>query len=111
MGWWAGCVEAFGPSGLRAFGDCWDGRSVAGSDATERLVASTDGTCPATHPRHLPRIRLVVDFPARVPAGLRLSSGPVTALHGDLWNGWDPDRLEALVERYPRLGRACPTRR
>lgn len=98
-------------SAVLAFPDCWDGRSITGDDTTAGLVGSTDGTCPPTHPHHLPRIRLVVDFPALVPTGLRLSSGPVTALHGDVWNGWDPDRLDALVERCLRRGLRCPTRR
>ncbi len=96
-------VRAFFPS-------CWDGVLIDSVDHRSHVVypqlngvdRSRRGTCPSTHPIHVPRIRVIMHFPNDTCPGCRLVSDmpgdiPGSTFHVDFWNTWQQDALEAFV--------------
>jgi len=98
------------------FPSCWDGVSTDSFDHRSHVVypvlngveKSRAGTCPTTHPIHVPRIRVIVHFPVVSCEGCYLSSdkgmGPGgtdlpggTNFHVDFWNTWQQPALEAFI--------------
>jgi hypothetical protein len=93
---------------LVTFPDCWDGeRTWSDEPGRPHAVYSSAGECPAGHPVPLPQLQLAVDHPPVDPAGLSLSSGPITTGHADFWNAWDQDKLVTEVEGCLHRGITC----
>lgn len=85
---------------LVTFPDCWDGerlRPAAVDDVTSHVAYSNSGACPTSHPVVMPQLQLAVDHPPVDPAGLSLSSGPISSGHADFWNAWDEEKLATEV--------------
>ena len=76
------------------FQDCWDGQYLDSVDHRSHAAYSTDGVCPDSHPVHIPQLTVTVGFPIHGDGhDLSLASGSVYSLHGDFFNGWEPDGL------------------
>ena len=76
------------------FQDCWDGQYLDSVDHRSHAAYSTDGACPDSHPVHIPQLTVTVGFPIHGEGHeLSLASGNVYSLHGDFFNGWEPDGL------------------
>jgi len=55
--------------------------------------------CPYTHPTPVPSLRAIIEFPIPTSEGqVTLSSGEASTMHADLFNTWDQERLDTLVE-------------
>ena len=93
------------------FPSCWDGVHTDSADHRSHVVyprlngveKSRAGTCPSTHPIHVPRIRVIVHFPVRSCEDCYLSSDVMEGLpggtnfHVDFWNTWQQSALEAFI--------------
>jgi hypothetical protein len=99
------------------FQDCWDGVNGDSADHKSHMAKSyltrVEGVqvsaCPASHPVAVPMLQLAFTFQVDGAPGseLRFSSGNLRTFHGDFMNGWDPDKLRALVDRCLGLGEYC----
>ncbi|MGQ0849016.1 MAG: DUF1996 domain-containing protein [Actinomycetota bacterium] len=105
-----------GSRGLEAnvrFPDCWDGVNLDSSDHKSHLSYSVniDGTyrCDAAHPVSLPFIHMIFRWDGQYPNGgsVSLSNGSSLAFHADFMNGWQQDRLVALVDGCIRASIEC----
>jgi hypothetical protein len=85
--------------------DCWNGVAITSTDwtdpATRHAVYSEGGSCPTSHPVHIPQLQFAVDYPP-VPADqladLALSSGDIHSGHADFWNTWQQEKLTNEIE-------------
>lgn len=85
---------------ILTFQDCWDGEHLGSADHQSHAAYSADGTCPPSHPVHLPQLTVSVAFPISGDGhDLSLASGNVYSAHGDFLNAWDPDGLRREVEQ------------
>lgn len=106
------------------FPNCWDGVLPPDGNATAHLRWA-DGlpapgrgdviddpavnTCPAGYPVPLPMLRVLLVYPTGTDVGdITLASGSAYSKHGDFFNGWDPDALQALVDRCLQDVVPCP---
>jgi hypothetical protein len=81
---------------LRAtFPSCWNGRDLDSADHKRHMAYATAGRCPRTHPVAVPTLALILLYP-ETESRLLQASGRYGA-HADFMNGWDQDKLEALV--------------
>lgn len=80
------------------FQDCWDGEHLDSVDHRSHVAYSVEGACPRSHPVVLPQLTVTVTLPIHGPGHeLSLASGSVYSLHGDFFNGWEPEGLEREV--------------
>lgn len=88
------------------FPNCWDGENLDSPDHKSHMAyVDDDRRCPATHPVLVPQLTMFVRFDAPGGDGFELASGPWFTMHGDFWNGWHPDTMEALIDEC--LDRHC----
>ncbi len=94
------------------FPSCWDGSTSY--DSTGHVAYPIPGTddCPASNPRHLPRLILHVTWSIRDASNARLASDgpdavPGSTLHADFWNTWKQQRLEELVATCINADASC----
>lgn len=81
------------------FQDCWDGRHLDSVDHQSHVAYSSRGSCPASHPVHLPQLMMSVNFGlSGLGHDLRFASGNVYSAHGDFLNAWDPAGLRREVQ-------------
>jgi hypothetical protein len=93
------------------FPQCWDGVNLSSPDHRSHIVYANNGSCPATHPAHMPEITMIIKYnvPASGASTWRLSSdingAPAgSSNHGDWVNGWEQEVLETFVSRVIRQG-------
>ena len=80
------------------FPDCWDGRNLDSADHHSHMAYNVGGTCPASHPVPVPRLRLGFHYRGTDGGGdVTLSSGGPDTAHADFFNAWDQAELERLV--------------
>jgi hypothetical protein len=80
------------------FQDCWDGERVGSEDHVSHAAYSEHGSCPSSHPVHLPQLTVSVAFPIwGAGHDLTLASGSIYSAHGDFLNAWEPDGLAREV--------------
>lgn len=80
------------------FQDCWDGEHLDSDDHRSHAAYSVDGACPPSHPVSIPQLTVSVSLPVDGPGHeITLSSGDAYSLHGDFFNGWEPDGLEREI--------------
>jgi hypothetical protein len=77
------------------FPSCWNGTALDSSDHKRHMAYASSGRCPASHPRALPTLALVVLYPP-VSKRARLASSHFGG-HADFMNGWNPGELAELV--------------
>jgi hypothetical protein len=93
------------------FQDCWDGEHLDSVDHRSHVNYSVDGACPTSHPVVLPQLTVAVPLPIDGPGhDLTLASGSVHSLHGDFFNGWDPDGLDREIDSCIRREVVCNLR-
>jgi hypothetical protein len=86
------CEGGRGASVRMTFPSCWDGRSTAWPGAAVHATAT--GSCPASHPVPIARLRLIATFTSTPTA---VSSGDLGSMHADVWSFWEPGAMEDLV--------------
>lgn len=113
------------------FPSCWNGRDLDSPDHKSHMAYPVVGagrntaSCPSSHPVPVPRVSYHYSFPvlpgnadrtARTSTGWRLASdnfavgGAVAggwSLHGDWFNGWHPEVLQALITSCLHAGLDC----
>lgn len=90
------------------FPDCWDGTHLDSADHRSHMANSSDGTCPDSHPVHVPQLTFAITYPVWGDRDdLMLSSGSPMSLHADFVNSWDQDELERRVQHCIRSERVC----
>jgi hypothetical protein len=82
-----------------AFPECWNGKDLDSTDHKSHMAYSTNGVCPATHPRKLPTLWIIVHYITNGSntANWRLSSDMYAksglnsgySAHADVITGWD----------------------
>jgi uncharacterized protein DUF1996 len=117
-----GSVRVDGVIARVDFPTCWDGR-LDSPDHRSHLVYPVGHRCPSDHRRSIPEVSVRVHYgiwdpcTGAVPCGpddasaanvvMRLSGGDYTTMHADLWNTWQQDALDELVDRCIRDGERC----
>jgi hypothetical protein len=86
--------------------------SVNNSDPADNhrlhMAFPVNGQCPADHPIVYPRINYSVQYQAQNAAGAQLSSGDAyTSAHADAFEAWDPQNLQALIDKCIKSGVSC----
>ena len=96
------------------FPDCWDGVNLDSADHKSHMSYSvSDGSgvfrCDAAHPVALPYLSMIVRWDGQYPAGesVTLSSGSAFAFHADFMNGWNQERLVALLDQCIKAQTEC----
>lgn len=89
------------------FPDCWNGTAIDSPDHRSHMAYSMRGSCPASHPVAVPRLRLNVIYPIQGGSKVMLSSGSTSTAHADFFNTWDQAELERLVRACSQTGRNC----
>ena len=98
------------------FPQCWDGVNLDSPDHRSHMASAHDG-CPASHPVALPQVAFNIIYPVTSADAIkrwRLSSDMYDAskpggysLHGDWFNGWRPDIMQAWINNCDRSTTDC----
>ncbi|MFF0482969.1 DUF1996 domain-containing protein [Streptomyces sp. NPDC004435] len=81
------------------FPDCWDGKHLDSPDHKSHVAFTYSGTCGGDHPVAIPSVSFVISYPTSgSTAGLSLSSGMASSIHGDFFNAWDNAALGQRVK-------------
>lgn len=113
------------------FPSCWNGRDLDSPDHKSHMAypvvaaGRNSASCPTSHPVPVPRVSYHYSFPvvpgnadrvSRSSKGWRLASDNFTvgsgvaggwSLHGDWFNGWHPEVLQALITNCLHTGLDC----
>jgi hypothetical protein len=91
------------------FPQCGTGATDSGdSTYISHMAFPVNGQCPADHPVVFPRINFAVQYQAQNAAGAQLSSGDAyTSAHADAFAAWDPQNLQALIDKCIKSGVNC----
>jgi hypothetical protein len=99
------------------FPNCWDGVNKTSPDFKSHLTYVNDNEeCPASHPRRLPKISILLYYPGTDSVeGWRLSSDetgtfngpPGGTLHADWWGGWNDETMDLWIEGCMQAARNC----
>jgi hypothetical protein len=90
------------------FPDCWNGRQLDSADHVSHLAYSTASGCPKDHPVPIPQLTLVIHYPVSGQiTSAHLASGPTTTAHGDFFEAWSPQRIQAQVAGCINRGVTC----
>ncbi len=86
------------------FPDCWDGKHLDSPDHKSHVTYGSNGDCPKAFPVRIPAVTFSIYYPTHgVKAGLHLSSGKLSSMHGDAFFAWDPktmaDRVKSCVRQ------------
>ncbi|WP_405147371.1 DUF1996 domain-containing protein [Sphaerisporangium sp. NBC_01403] len=80
------------------FPQCWNGRDLDSADHKSHMAYPVNGTCPATHPVPVPKLRQVLRYPVTGdPSHFRLASGAGFTMHGDFFNAWPEAEMARRV--------------
>jgi hypothetical protein len=99
------------------FPQCWDGVNLDSPDHKSHMAYPTNSRCPASHPVAVPEIAFNIVYPiteANSGSRWRLASDNYSSSlpggysnHGDWFNGWRPDILDAFVRNCNRTALDC----
>jgi hypothetical protein len=99
------------------FPNCWDGVNLGSADFKSHLTYANDQqSCPASHPKRLPQISILLYYPGVDSVdGWRLSSDddrgfngpPGGTLHADWWGGWNDEAMNLWIDGCMRASRNC----
>jgi hypothetical protein len=100
------------------FPQCWDGVNLDSPDHKSHMAYLTgDAVCPSTHPVALPQITFNVQYAVTEKDSARrwrLASDTYDAaqpagysMHGDWFNGWKKDIMDAWVKGCNQASRDC----
>jgi Domain of unknown function (DUF1996) len=95
------------------FPQCWDGLNLDSPDHKSHMAYGRN-SCPASHPKSIPNITIIVRWPAknvvrwRVASDNYESSKPAGySAHADWFNGWKPDAADAWLKGCNAAGLDC----
>lgn len=99
------------------FPQCWDGRNLDSPDHKSHMSYPIGGKCPSTHPVAVPEVSFHIVYPIRAAdtsKHYRLSSDTYGSSlpagyssHGDWFNGWKPEAMDAFVKGCDRPAKDC----
>ncbi len=99
------------------FPNCWDGVNLGSDDFVSHLTYADDQSpCPASHPRRMPKISILIYWPGVDSVeGWRLSSDetggfngpPGGTLHADWWGAWNDETMDLWIEGCMQASRNC----
>lgn len=102
---------------MLTFPQCWDGTNLDSPDHKSHMAYPSGGRCPSTHPVAIPEITFNIVYPvteANAPLRWRLSSDNYSSslpggysAHGDWWNGWKADIMDAWVRNCDQAAADC----
>jgi hypothetical protein len=79
------------------FPNCWNGKALDSPDHKRHVAYASRGRCPASHPKAMPTLALILLYPP-MPLSAQVSSGRF-GIHADFIEGWKRDVFEKLVAR------------
>jgi hypothetical protein len=100
------------------FPQCWDGVNLDSPDHKSHMAYPTGGKgCPSSHPKALPEVTFNIVYEvteANSPLRWRLSSDDYSSSlpggysgHGDWFNGWRPEIMDAFIKNCDRTALDC----
>jgi hypothetical protein len=99
------------------FPECWNGKDLDSTDHKSHMAYSTNGVCPATHPKKIPTLSILTYYPVNTDAGTskwRLSSDmyPTSSpagysSHADFMMGWDEAVHKTFVTKCINAAKDC----
>ena len=91
------------------FPNCWDGRNLDSADHISHMSYPVRGSCPASHPVTLPRLRTHLRYAVGAgPIGtITWDSGPYYTAHMDFFSAWEPTTLQRLITNCINAGIDC----
>ena len=90
------------------FPDCWNGRDLDSPDHISHMAWSSQGRCPASHPKLIPEVTIRLEWVVGVTTGdISLASGATHTIHGDFWNTWDQPTLDGLITNCINANKDC----
>jgi len=99
------------------FPNCWDGVNLGSDDFVSHLTYADDQSpCPASHPRRMPKISILIYWPGVDSVdGWHLSSDetggfngpPGGTLHADWWGAWNDETMDLWIEGCMQASRNC----
>lgn len=104
------------------FPNCWDGKNLDSPDHKSHMAYwpipnPYGGKCPPSHPVSVPQITIQAVYPvteANAPLRWRLASDNYDksipagySMHGDWFNGWKPEIMNAWVTNCDRASKDC----
>jgi hypothetical protein len=101
-----------------AFPACWDGKNLDSPNHKDHMAFTDAGVCPATHPRKLPTITMIIHYPIATSAGTanwRLSSDMYAkngynagySSHADFMMGWEETTHKVIVDKCINAKKDC----
>jgi hypothetical protein len=88
------CPESAPLRAVITFPDCWDGERTDSPDHRSHMANSSAGSCPPSHPVHVPQLTFAISYPVwGAGNALTLSSGSTLGIHSDFVNSWHQDGL------------------
>ena len=66
--------------------------------AREPVSRSQMRRCPESHPIPVPRLVVLIDYPASAGVGSQLSSGGRFSMHSDFFEAWQGHALRRLID-------------
>eukprot|EP00466_Bigelowiella_natans_P020013 jgi/Bigna1/86113/estExt_fgenesh1_pg.C_80105 len=86
--------------------ECWDGVNLDSPDHRSHVAYPTNneipengmGTCPASHPVPIPRIRIFYRL-NNYPGGQHVFSDGTQYIHADYFFGWDQYQLQSIMDQ------------
>ncbi|MET0422723.1 MAG: DUF1996 domain-containing protein, partial [Actinoplanes sp.] len=97
---WPVCAKTAEITFQLTFPDCWDGVHLDSPDHKSHVgPADGQGKCSGKFPVAIPSLSFVIGYPTSgSSAGLKLSSGNASSMHGDAFFAWDNDALGHRVK-------------
>lgn len=90
------------------FPDCWNGRDLDSPDHISHMAWSSQGRCPASHPKLIPEVTIRLEWVVGLTTGdIALASGATHTIHGDFWNTWDQPVLDGLIANCINASKDC----
>ncbi|MGK5677939.1 DUF1996 domain-containing protein [Actinoplanes sp. URMC 104] len=97
---WPVCAKTAEITFQLTFPDCWDGVHLDSPDHKSHVgPADSSGKCSGKFPVAIPSLSFVIGYPTSgSAAGLKLSSGNASSMHGDAFFAWDNAALGHRVK-------------
>ncbi|WP_236718245.1 DUF1996 domain-containing protein [Actinoplanes sp. TFC3] len=106
---WPVCANTATITYQLTFPDCWDGVHLDSPDHKSHVgYADGQGVCSGKFPVAIPSLSFVIGYQTHgSKAGLKLSSGNASSMHGDAFFAWDNKALGSRVKNCIRQRAKC----
>ncbi len=106
---WPKCADGGNLIFQLVFKDCWDGKHIDSPDHKSHMGDPVNGVCQGDYPVAVPDLSFMVNYDSLGGDGLALTSGMASSMHGDFMNGWNSEKLIALVKTCLNQNAKCGT--